>query len=166
MPACLATLDPHERQLLRALYSRESQIIDQCNAYVSQFSDMMNDLQCIHHASDSDDRELKCDEFIRVRASRIECDTFNYVMVPGAVQVAMTCECICIQAACFRILYKWIPQLDRMRMKVLKIKNMCTKPGSKTGIEICASIEKTITRIISAQSQNRRSLKTTSHSHV
>jgi hypothetical protein len=48
----------------------------------------------------------------------------------------------------------------------LKIKNMCAKPGSKTGIEICASIEKTITRIISAQSQNRRSLKTTSHSHV
>ena len=115
---------------------------------------MLNDLQCIEHNRDPDEFALKSDEFIRVHAS-LECDMTSHDMVPGAMQLAMTCDCLCIQAACFRILYKWIPQLDTLRMKLLKIKNMCadaTKRVPKNGVETCSEIEKMV----------RKMLKTTS----
>jgi hypothetical protein len=144
MTACSATLSSHQRHVLRTLLNQESQIVDQCNAHVSQFSHMMNELQCIHHASsDPDERALKRDEFIR-SCARLECKMDNYEIVPGAVQIAMTCECLCLQAACFRVLYKWTPHLDHLRMKLLKIKTMCARPGSET----CARIEKTVQKIL------------------
>ena len=116
---------------------------------MSQFSHMMNELQCIHHdaASDPDERALKSDKFIR-SCARLECNMTNYEIVPGAVQIAMTCDCLCLQAACFRVLYKWTPHLDQLRLKLLKIKNMCARPGSNTGVELCTRIEKTVQKIL------------------
>jgi hypothetical protein len=154
MTDCSATLSSHERRMLRALLKQESQIVDRCNRHLSQFSDMMNDLQYIRHHQDFNERVLKCDEFIRTHA-RLDCDMPGFDMVHGAVQTAMTCDCICIQAACFRMLYKLIPQLDTLRMKLLKIKNMCSTMGSTPGVETCANIEKTVLKILK--------LKPTSH---
>lgn len=150
MTACSATLSSHQRHVLRTLLNQESHIVDQCNAHVSQFSHMMTEMQCIHHAaSDPDERALKRDEFIR-SCARLECkmDNISNEIVPGAVQIAMTCECLCLQAACFRVLYKWTPHLDHLRMKLLKIKTMCARPGSNTGVELCARIEKTVQKIL------------------
>ena len=154
MTACSATLNSHDRRMLRALLNRESQIVDQCNKHLSQFSVMMTDLQCIRHHHDYNERALKCDEFIRTHA-RLDCDMSGCDMVRGAVQTAMTCDCICIQAACFRMLYILIPQLDTLRMKLLKIKTICSTLGSTSGIETCANIEKTLHKILK--------LKPTSH---
>jgi hypothetical protein len=50
-------------------------------------------------------------------------------------------------------LYKWTPHLDRLRMKLLKIKNMCAT--TRPDINICARIEKTVRKILK--------LKTASH---
>lgn len=150
MAACSVTLSSHQRHVLRTLLNQESKIVDQCNAHLSQFSHMMNELQCIHHAtSDPDERTLKRDEFIR-SCARLECnmDNISNEIVPGAVQIAMTCDCLCLQAACFRVLYKWTPHLDNLRMKLLKIKTMCARPGSNTGVELCARIEKTVQKIL------------------
>jgi hypothetical protein len=52
-------------------------------------------------------------------------------------------------------LYKWTPQLDRLRMKLLKIKNMCARPRANEGVEMCTRIEKTVRKILN--------LKTASH---
>jgi hypothetical protein len=50
---------------------------------------------------------------------------------------------MCIQAACFRILYKWLPELDKLRMKRLKVITLCSDSVlSQTGaVEVCAKIE-------------------------
>ena len=142
MPACSAPLSPNERKILRKLLAQESRIVDQCSKCISQFVDILNEVQCIHHIHDLEERALKYDEFIRAHA-RLDCNITNCDMIPGAVQIAMTCNCICIQAACFRMLYKWIPKLDVLRMKLLKIKNICSTIRSKSGSETCIQIEKT-----------------------
>ena len=150
MAYCSITLSTHQRNVLRALLAKESQIVEQCNQHTSQFSRMLNDLQCISHVHDTAERTLKCDEFIRVHAS-LDCDMTIYEMVPDATQVAMTCDCMCIQAACFRILYRWIPMLDTLRMKLLKIKNTCaiaTKHVPKNGIDTCNMIEKIVRKML------------------
>jgi hypothetical protein len=155
MSSCAATLSTHQRRMLRSLLAKESLIVEQCNKHVYRFTEILNELQCIDHHHDADELALKSDEFIRVHAS-LECDMTSHDMVPGAIQLAMTCECVCIQAACFRILYKWIPKLDMLRMKLLKIKNMCAHANQcvpKNGIETCAEIEKMV----------RKMLKPTSH---
>jgi len=150
MSSCAATLSTHQRRVLRLLLAKESLIIEQCNKHVSRFTEILNELQCIDHHHDSDEHALKSDEFIRVHAS-LECDITSHDMVPGAIQLAMTCDCMCIQAACFRILYKWIPKLDMLRMKLLKIKNMCadaTKRVPKNGVETCSEIEKMLRKLL------------------
>jgi len=150
MTLCVATLSAHQRRMMRSLLAKESQIVEQCNKLVSRFTEMLNDLQCIDHRHDSDERALKCDEFIRVHAS-LDCDMTICEMVPDATQTAMTCDCLCIQAACFRILYKWIPQLDTLRMKLLKIKTTCAtaiKHVPNNGVETCAEIEKMVRKIL------------------
>ena len=150
MSSCSATLSNHQRRVLQSLLAKESQIVEQCNQHNSQVARMLNDLQCINHVHEPDERTLKCDEFIRLHAS-LDCDMTVCWMVPEAMQIAMTCDCVCIQAACFRILYKWIPMLDTLRMKLLKIKNTCataTKHVSKNGVEICATIEKTLRKML------------------
>ena len=154
--SCTATLSTHQRQVLHTLLAKESQIVDQCNAHLSQFTHVMNELQCILHASESNEVALKCDEFIR-SCARLECNAWsNHDPVPSVtVQTAMNCNCICMQAACFRVLYKWTPQLDRLRMKLLKIKNMCARPRANVGVEMCTRIEKTVRKILN--------LKTASH---
>jgi hypothetical protein len=73
-------------------------------------------------------------------------------MVPGAVKIAMTCDCVCIQATCFRMLYKWIPELDMLRRKLMKIKKMCCDAGAGSVYETCARIEKTVYKIIKLKS--------------
>ena len=150
--SCCATLSSQERRILRLLLAQESNIVDQCNACLSKFSSMMHDLQCMRHHHDLDEHALKCDEFIRTHAS-LDCDVTGCEMIPGAVQTAMTCDCICVQAACFRILYKWTPQLDMLRMKLLKIKNMCSAHVLKSGnsSEMCNNIEKTVQKILKLQ---------------
>lgn len=156
---CAAKLSTHQRHVLQTLLTRESQIVDQCNAHISQYSRMMNELQCILHASESNEVALKCDEFIRSCAQLDRnSDTLHHDTVPStAVQTAMECDCICMQAACFRVLYKWTPYLDRLRMKLLKIKNMCARPRANEGVNTCARIEKTVQKILN--------LKTASHHH-
>lgn len=155
MTSCCATLSSQERRILRLLLEQESKIVDQCNAFLSKFSTMMHDLQCMRHHHDLDERALKCDEFIRTNAS-LDCNMHapaTCEMVPGAVQTALTCDCICVQAACFRILYKWIPHLDMLRMKLLKIKNICSAHVLKSGdsSETCDNIEKTVQKILKLQ---------------
>jgi hypothetical protein len=148
--SCSATLSSHQRRVLQLLLAKESEIAEQCNKHVSRFTEILNELQCIEHLHDSDEHMLKCDEFIRAHA-QMENDMTVHHMVPGAIELAMTCDCVCIQAACFRILYKWIPKLDTLRMKLLKIKNMCadaTKHVPKTGVETCAEIEKTVRKML------------------
>ena len=153
--SCTAKLSAQQRHVLQTLLTRESQLVDQCNAHISQYSRMMNELQCILHASESNEVALKCDEFIR-SCAQLDCNTFNHDTVPStAVQTAMNCDCICMQAACFRVLYKLTPYLDRLRMKLLKIKNMCARPSANEGVNTCARIEKTVQKI----------LKTASHHH-
>lgn len=153
--SCTAKLSAQQRHILQTLLTRESQLVDQCNAHISQYSRMMNELQCILHASESNEVALKCDEFIR-SCAQLDCNTFNHDTVPStAVQTAMNCDCICMQAACFRVLYKWTPYLDRLRMKLLKIKNMCARPSANEGVNTCVRIEKTVQKI----------LKTASHHH-
>lgn len=150
MTSCYATLSSHQRRALQLLLAKESQIVEQCNKHVGRFTDILNELQCIHHHHDSDEHALKCDEFIRAHAS-LEFDMTLHDMVPGAIQLAMTCDCLCIQAACFRILYKWIPKLDTLRRKLLKIKNTCadaTNHVPKNGGNTCTKIEQIVRKIL------------------
>ena len=150
MTSCSAKLSAHQRHMLRSLLAKEHQIVEQCNKLVSLCTVMMNELQCIAHHHDLDECALKCDEFIRARAS-LDCDMTLHGMVPGATQLAMSCDCMCIQAACFRILYKWTPQLDTLRMKLLKIKTTCAtaiKHVPNNGVETCAEIEKMVQKIL------------------
>lgn len=150
MTSCSATLSTHQRRVLQSLLAKESQIMEQCNTHTSQFTRIMNDLQCMNHIHDPDERALKCDEFVRLHASLVY-DMTICGMVPEATQIAMTCDCVCIQAACFRIMYKWIPMLDTLRMKLFKIKNICavaTKHVPKNGVETCAEIENIARKIL------------------
>ena len=50
-----------------------------------------------------------------------------------------------------------VEYLDRLRMKLLKIKNMCARPRANEGVNTCARIEKTVQKILN--------LKTASHHH-
>ena len=149
MATCSARLSSNQRRILRTLLDQESEIADQCNAYIAQLSNMLNALQIMHHDDDPENHELKCNEFIRMHA-RGHVMT-NYELVPCAIQTAMNCNCICIQAACFRMVYKWIPKLDVLKMKLLKIQTMCEKHGSKTGVVLCAEIEKTVQNVLKSQ---------------
>jgi len=152
MATCCAALSSHQRRVLRTLLAQESEIAFQYNRYISQFSTMLNALQLIRHEDDLEKRITKCNEFIQTHA-RLDHDMCmnTYEIVPGAVQMAMACSCICMQAACFRVLYKWIPKLDVLRMKLLKIKTMCEKSSSKPAIELCADIEKTAQHVLKSQ---------------
>jgi hypothetical protein len=154
--SCAAHLSSHQRRILRATMAREFQIVEQCNKIQHQMSGLMADLQCINHAHDLDERARKCDELIRTYAN-IDCDMTSYDMVPGAVQIAMTCDCVCIQATCFRVLYKWIPHLDMLRRKLMKIKKMCCESESGGGsvYETCTKIEKTVYKILKLKSASR-----------
>ena len=150
MASCAATLSTHQRRVLQLLLAKESQIVEQCNKHTYLFTEILNELQCINHHHDTDEHMLKCNEFIRVYTS-LDCDMTVHEMVSGAMQTAMTCDCLCIQAACFRILYKWIPQLDTLRMKLLKIKTTCAtaaKHVPKNGIKTCAEIEKIVRKML------------------
>ena len=148
MSSCSAILTTHQRRVLRLLLAKETEIVEQYNQNVAQFSRILNELKCINHHHNSDERALKCEEFIRLHAS-LACDTTICEMVPDATQTAMTCDCLCIQAVCFRILYKWIPLLDTLRMKLLKIKTMCANTTKhKNGVETCAEIEKMVRKLL------------------
>ena len=150
MATCSARLSSNQRRILRTLLDQESEIADQCNARIAQLSNMLNALQIMHHDDDPENHELKCNEFIRMHALNGHV-IINYEMPPHAIQTAMNCNCICIQAACFRMVHKWIPKLDVLQMKLLKIQTLCEKPGSKTGIVLCAEIEKTVQNILKSQ---------------
>jgi hypothetical protein len=150
MATCSARLSSNQRRILRTLLDQESEIADQCNARIAQLSNMLNALQIMHHDDDPENHELKCNEFIRMHALNGHV-IINYEMPPHAIQTAMNCNCICIQAACFRMVHKWIPKLDALQMKLLKIQTMCEKPGSKTGVVLCAEIEKTVQNVLKSQ---------------
>ena len=150
--SCSAKLSSHQRRVLQSLLDKESQIVEQHNQCLSQFARTLNELQCINHVHEQDERALKCDEFVRMHAYLVY-DMTSYEMVPDATRTAMTCECLCIQAACFRILYKWTPLLDTLRMKLLKIKTICANAKKcKNGIETCAEIEKIVRKLLKATS--------------
>ena len=157
MTSCSASLSSQQRRVLQLLLAKEVQMEEQCNKHVARFTNMLHELQCINHHHDSDEHALKCNEFVRVNAS-IECDTTVHEMVPGAIQIAVTCDCMCIQAACFRMFYKWHPKLDNLRMKLLKIKNMCSSlmthmPKNNGGVDTCIKIEQIVRKILKPTSQ-------------
>lgn len=54
----------HQHRIFCQLLIKEYEIVEKCNNNISQFSKMLNELQCINHNQDSDERTLKCDEFI------------------------------------------------------------------------------------------------------
>lgn len=149
MATCTARLSSTQRRILRTLLNQESEIADQCNACIAQLSNMLNALQIMHHDDDPENHDLKCNEFIRMHA-RGHVMT-NCEIPQCAIQTAMDCNCICIQAACFRMVYKWIPKLDVLQMKLLKIQTLCEKHGSKTGVVLCAEIEKTVQNVLKSQ---------------
>jgi len=155
MATCCATLSSQQRKILRTLLAQESEIAAQCNRHITQLLKMQNSLQLINHEDDLEKRETKCDDFIRMHAQIDYMLTPIYEMTNGSIHTALSTNCICIQAACFRMSYKWIPKLDTLRMKLLKIKTMCekfSKLGSKTCIELCADIEKTVQNVLKSQS--------------
>jgi hypothetical protein len=152
MTSCSATLTSQQRRVLQLLLVKEVQMEEQCNKHMARFTNMLNELQWVNHHNDSDEHALKCHEFVRVNAS-IDCDMTVHEMVPGAIQIAMACDCVCIQAACFRIFYKWQPKLDNLRMKLLKIKTMCSGamthlPPTNDGVETCAKIEQIVRKML------------------
>jgi hypothetical protein len=119
---------------------------------------MAKELHDITVESDSNEQEraTKCIKFMTNHAN-MECtNANNWTMNPEAIQMAMTSNCICIQATCFRVMYKWIPKLDTLRMKLLKIKRMCmTECGSGSSsssatayIEKCSKIQKTVHKLL------------------
>ena len=150
MATCSATLSTNQRRTLRTLLNQESEIAERCNACIAQLSNMLNALQIMHHDDAPENHELKCNEFIRMHALNGHV-IINYEMPPHAIQTAMNCNCICIQAACFRMVHKWIPKLDVLQMKLLKIQTLCEKQGSKTGSVLCAEIEKTVQNVLKSQ---------------
>ena len=108
---------------------------------------MMMRLQCVNHHRNPEELALKCAEFIRdvkqLDQLRDVADIAAHNMDPAAIQIALTCDCMCIQAACFRILYKWLPELDNLRMKRMKVKTLCSDLAleQKCVVEVCAKIE-------------------------
>ena len=150
MATCAVKLSSKQRRILRTLLDQESEIAGRCNACIAQLSNMLNALQIMHHDDDPENHELKCNEFIRTHALNSH-GTINCELPACAIQTAMNCNCICIQAACFRMVYKWIPKLDVLQMKLLKIQTLCEKPGSKTGVVLCAEIEKTVQNVLKSQ---------------
>jgi hypothetical protein len=157
--SCTAMLTPSLRQTLKTLLDQESAIVDQCNRCIKQFSQLSNELQLMHHAHEhnEEERALKCSEFIRRHATlECECETTACDVMGETINSAASCDCICIQAACFRILHKWIPLIDAFRMKLLKIRKLCRSNGSPDAIETCRKIEKTVHNILKLK------LKTTS----
>jgi hypothetical protein len=148
---CRVKLTPHLRQMLKQLLDQESAIADQCNKCIQQFARLSNELQLMLHEHDADEHELslKCSEFIRRHATlECECDTTASDVMLETINAAASCDCICIQAACFRIIHKWTPLMDAFRMKLLKIRRLCRANGSLGAIEACIKIEKTVHKIL------------------
>ena len=155
MASCNVVLTGHQRKILQLLLENESMVVEQCRTNVKLFSDLLMHLQCVNHHHNPEEHILKCTEFIR--NTQQMCQTMDdgitaCVNVPEtAIQTAMTCDCICIQAACFRILYKWIPELDSLRMKRLKVKALCCESvihDHKKVVEICTKIESIAQKIV------------------
>ena len=152
MTTCVAKLTPDLRSALKAVLSQESAIAEQCNQCIKQFTETSNELRLIHHEDDVDECARKRKQFIRSRASFSDCVNVTscdvtFKMIKGAA----ACDCVCIQAACFRVLHKWTPLLDRFRMKLLKIKQLClTNVNATNAISntVCDKIEKTVHKIL------------------
>jgi len=148
---CTTRLTPHLRQILKRLLDQESTIAEQCNKCIQQFSRISNELQLMHHVHEHDVEEhelsLKCSEFIRHHAT-LECefDATACDVMFETINSAASCDCICIQAACFRIIHKWTPLMDNFRMKLLKIRRLCR--AATNAIETCDKIEKTVHNIL------------------
>jgi hypothetical protein len=152
MTHCSASLSSQQRKTLRHLLAKESQIIEQCRKHCGHFSDIMMQLQCVNHHHNPEERALKCTEFIRDVKQLdqfSEDDIAVHNLDPASIQTALTCDCMCIQAACFRILYKWLPELDKLRMKRLKVITLCSDSVlAQTGaVEVCAKIEQIAQKI-------------------
>ena len=144
---CTSTPTPRLRQTLKTLLDQESAVADQCNKCIQQFSRLSNELQLMQHEHDLEERALKCGEFIR-RHATCECDATACEVMFETINYAASCDCICIQAACFRIIHKWTPLMDDFRMKLLKIRRLCRANGSLDTIETCNQIEKTLHKIL------------------
>ena len=157
MTHCSATLSSQQRKTLRQLLAKESLIIEQCRKHCGHFADIMMRLQGVNHHENPEEHALKCAEFIRneqlLGQSSEEDDIVVYNMDSGTIQIALTCDCMCIQAACFRILYKWIPELDNLRMKRLNVKTLCSNSAhaQKCAFDVCAKIEHIARKIINAE---------------
>ncbi len=146
---CTSTPTPRLRQMLKRLLDQESTIAEQCNNCIRQFSRLSNELQLMQHEHDLEERALKCSEFIRAHATlECECDAKACEVMFETINYAASCDCICIQAACFRIIHKWTPLMDAFRMKLLKIRRLCRANGSTGAVETCDKIEKTVHKIL------------------
>jgi hypothetical protein len=146
---CTSKLTPKLRQTLKTLLDQESTIAEQCNKCIQQFSWLSNELQLMRHEHDLEERALKCSEFIRRHATlECECDATACEVMFETINAAASCDCICIQAACFRIIHKWTPLMDAFRMKLLKIRMLCRANGSLDAIETCDKIEKNVHKIL------------------
>ena len=170
--SCTAHLSSQQRRILRAASEQESDITRECSQILRQLSEMAKELHdiTVESGSNEQERATKCITFMTKHAN-MECtNANNWTMNTEAIQMAMTSNCICIQATCFRVMYKWIPKLDTLRMKLLKIKRMCIVDsgigsgigsgsgsgfgsGSGSGfassyIEKCSKIQKTVHKLL------------------
>jgi len=144
---CSSRLTPRLRKMLKRLLDQESAVADQCNKCIRQFSQLSNELQLMHHEHDLEERALKSSEFIRAHAT-LDCEATACEVMFETINSAASCDCICIQAACFRIIHKWTPLMDAFHMKLLKIRRLCRANGSLGAIETCSKIEKTVHKIL------------------
>jgi hypothetical protein len=152
MTTCVAKLTPELRSALKAVLNQESTLAEQCNKYMKQFTEMSNELRLIHHEDHADECAHKRKQFIRSHASFIDCVNATSCDVTfKMIKVAAACDCMCIQSACFRVLHKWTPLLDRFRMKLLKIKQLCLTNVNETNAisnTVCDKIQKTVHKIL------------------
>lgn len=151
--SCTAHLSSQQRRILRAASEQESDITRECSQILRQLSELAKELHDITVESESNEQEQanKCIKFMTKHAN-MECtNANNWTMNPEAIQMAMTSNCICIQATCFRVMYKWIPKLDTLRMKLLKIKRLCivdSDGSASSHIEKCSKIQKTVHKLL------------------
>lgn len=158
MTTCSIKLTSEQRCALKALLRQETVLAEQCDQYLKKFAQLSAELQLMYHGNcndvndgDDDDSGHRCKQFLRTHSS-IECnvDATSCDVAFKMVKIAASCDCVCLQAACFRVLHKWTPLLDRFRMKLLKIKHLClTNMNATSSVSnaACAKVRKTVQKI-------------------
>jgi hypothetical protein len=161
MTTCSIKLTSDQRCALKTLLKQETILAEQCDQCMKKFAELSAELQLMHHDNaidndddgygDGDESAHRCKQFMRTHSS-IDCNVnaTSCDVTFKMIKIAASCDCMCLQSACFRVLHKWTPLLDRFRMKLLKIKHLClTNMNATSAVSnaACAKIRKTVQKI-------------------